>query len=147
MVASLVLKRLIRKRTLPVPRFVARLPQQYRPWAAPLLIACATAVVATAAHGRSAPDLSELDLQLKPADVAPPPQPLQPREPTDPRTRGQSLPEVVSEVDQVRQNPTPNRRTSGTGPLDDLGGSDGLIQELLENKTIPLFRVRVAPPF
>lgn len=130
-----------------MPRSVARPPQGHRPWPAWLLAACAAALAAVPALARPAADLSELDLRLKPADVAPPPAPLQPREPTDPPTRAQSLPEVVSEVDQVRQSPTPNRRAPGTGPLDDLGGNDGLLQELLENKTIPLFRVRVAPPF
>ena len=41
----------------------------------------------------------------------------------------------------------PNRRDPGSGPLGKIGGGEGMLQDLLENKTIPLFRVRMAPPF
>ena len=54
---------------------------------------------------------------------------------------------MVGEVDRVTEPETPNRPAAGTGPLGELVGEDGLLKELLENKTIPLFRIRVEPPF
>ena len=62
-----------------------------------------------------------------------------------PRTEPPANP--VEEVDKVERNPTPNRGPSLLGPLGDLGGEEGgVLQELLENKTIPLFRVRMKSP-
>ena len=111
------------------------------------LAACVIAFAAVPALARSAADLSGLDLRLNPSDVAPTPPPLLSRGPVAPRTHGQSVPEIVGEVDQVKQAETPNRRAAGTGPLGDLTADEGLLKELLEDKTIPLFRVRMAPPF
>jgi hypothetical protein len=50
----------------------------------------------------------------------------------------------VAEIDQVRRTEIPDRRRAQSG-LE--FGDSNLIQELLENKTIPLFRVTVEPPF
>ena len=42
---------------------------------------------------------------------------------------------MVGEVDRVTEPETPNRHAADTGPLGELVG-DGLLKELLENKTI-----------
>jgi hypothetical protein len=107
----------------------------------------AVAAVAPGAAAKPTRDLSTLDLRLAPGDVTPTAPPTVP-EPGSPRAPyAQNTPEVVREVDQVRRTGTPNRRDSGSGPLGGLAGDDGVLQELLEDKTIPLFRVRVEPPF
>jgi hypothetical protein len=87
-----------------------------------------------------------LDLRVQPGDVAPPPPPLLPDAPVPPALGRQSVPEIVSEVDQVQRVETPQKR-EGRGPLGSLSSDEGVLKELLENKTIPLFRVRVTPPF
>ena len=90
--------------------------------------------------------MADLDLRLRPGDVVLPPE-APAIEPAVPAPSAQSVPEVVGEVDRVTEPETPNRQAAGTGPLGELVGEDGLLKELLENKTIPLFRVRVEPPF
>jgi len=113
---------------------------------------CAT-VAALGLLGGSGPGLAattrgmaRLDLRLRPGDVVLPPEaPL--IEPAVPAPSAQSVPEVVGEVDRLTEPETPNRQVAGRGPLGELVGEDGLLKELLENKTIPLFRVRVEPPF
>ena len=88
--------------------------------------------------------MAGLDLRLRPGDVVLPPE-APAIEPAVPAPSAQSVPKVVGEVDRVTEPETPNRH-AGTGPLGELVG-DGLLKELLENKTIPLFRVRIEPPF
>jgi hypothetical protein len=122
-------------------------PPVWRRRVAALLVACGTIPLALPASARSAPDLSGLDLRLTPSDVAPATPPRIPEGRVAPRMHDQSVPEIVGEVDRVKQTETPNRRVAGTGPLGDLSIDEGVLEELLENKTIPLFRVRVAPPF
>ena len=103
-----------------------------RPLLAAALMCAAGLVLAAApvAQARSAASQPSLDLRLQPSDV-----------------RAQNVPETVGEIDRVKPNVTPNRRDPGSGPLGNLGGDGSMLQELLENKTIPLFRVRVTPPF
>ena len=110
-----------------------------------LLFCLSMAALPTAAT--SQPNLAGLNLQLSPADVAPTPSPLISEARVPPKMHEQSTSEIVGDVDQVRQTETPNRRVAGSGPLGSLTADDGVLKELLENKTIPLFRVRVAPPF
>ena len=90
--------------------------------------------------------MAGLDLRLRPGDVVLPPPEAPAIELAVPAPSAQSVSEVVSEVDRVTEPETPNRHTTDTGPLGELVG-DGLLKELLENKTIPLFRIRVEPPF
>ena len=94
-----------------------------------------------------APSLSELDLQLNPSDVALPKAARPPSSSENSDLHGQNVPEIVGEIDQVQRSETPQKRTPGTGPLENLSASQGMLKELLENKTIPLFRVSVPPPF
>ena len=122
-------------------------PPRWRQVVATVLVACGVTLAAWPAVARSAFELSQLDLRLNPADVAPETPPLVPRGSVRPNMHGQSVPEIVGDVDQVRQTETPNRRVACTGPLGNLTADDGVLKELLENKTIPLFRVRVTPPF
>jgi len=99
------------------------------------------------ASARSATNLSTLDLQLQPRDVAPP-ELLESGIGDAPVSAGsQNLPEVVREVDQAQRTEPPKRRLPGSGPLDSVTGDQGVLKDLLENKTIPLFRVTVEPPF
>ena len=123
------------------------LPPNARTLRATVLAAIA-ALWAAPAVARPAPDLERLDLTVRPTDVAPPPR-ARLSEPVAPSADAAPSPSVnpVEEVDKVERNPTPNRGTSLLGPLGSLGGEDGgVLQELLENKTIPLFRVRVKSP-
>ena len=50
-------------------------------------------------------------------------------------------------MDQAQRAEPPKRRLPGSGPLDSVTGNQGVLKDLLENKTIPLFRVTVEPPF
>jgi hypothetical protein len=109
-------------------------------------LALLVAALSLSAQAKTAPNLSALDLQLKPADVAPPP-PSTPEVIADDAGSAQTVTSVVRDVDQARERPTPNQQAASTGPLGKLTADDNLLKELLENKTIPLFRVRMAPPF
>ena len=119
-----------------------------RPLLAAALMCAAGLVLAAAplAQARPAASQPSLDLRLQPSDVRPSPVPQLP-EISAADVRAQNVPEVVGEIDRVKPNVTPNRRDPGSGPLGNLGGDGSMLQELLENKTIPLFRVRVTPPF
>ena len=104
------------------------------------LAAVAGCLALTAADpSRAAQDLSGLDLRLKPADVAPsPPPPF--RSVTDAPSSDELETNDVATLDQAPQTETPNRRKT-------IAGDEDLLRQLLENKTIPLFRIRVEPPF
>lgn len=104
-------------------------------------------VLAGPAGATQAQRLSGLDLRLDPKDVAPPEAGPLPGAPEDADPQKQNLPEIVGEIDQVQRSAVPQKRMPGAGPLDNLSGSQGMLKELLENKTIPLFRVTVPPPF
>ena len=112
-----------------------------------LAFGMAACLLAGPAVASPAPGLSGLDLRLTPSDVAPPEAapPLNSAEDAD--LHRQNVPEIVGEIDQVQRSEPPQKRTPGTGPLENLSGSQGMLKELLENKTIPLFRVSVPPPF
>lgn len=113
-----------------------------------LAIGMTVGVLAGPAGATQAQRLSGLDLRLGPKDVAPPAEatPL-PSAPEDADPQDQNLPEIVGEIDQVQRSSAPQKRMPGAGPLENLSGSQGMLKELLENKTIPLFRVSVPPPF
>ena len=114
---------------------------------AAILIAGGAVLAPAGAMAKPAANLAGLDLRLEPSDVAPTPGPLVPEGPVTPQMHAQSTWEIVGEVDRVQKTETPNRRDAGSGPLGSLTAEEGLLEELLENKTIPLFRIRVAPPF
>lgn len=115
---------------------------------APSALALILAIWSAPAVGRQAPDLERMDLTVLPADVAAPPKSvLDEALPPFVDATNEPAANQVDEVDKVRQNPTPNKGPSLLGPLGDLGGQEGgALQELLENKTIPLFRVRMKSP-
>lgn len=117
--------------------------------AAALLVGSALAFrpLVPIAEAKPDPRLAGLDLRVRPGDVGPgagPPLPdasaLAP-----PPAAPFDTPEAVAEADRVPRAEIANRRRGGNGPP--IGGDGGLLQELLENKTIPLFRVTVQPPF
>ena len=107
----------------------------------------AVAVVSllAAVPGHAVPKAGGLDLRLESTDVAPaPPPPFRSftTGPADEAANGS-----VGAIDQAPVNETPNRRKAGTGTLDNLAGDDELLKQLLEDKTIPLFRIRMESPF
>ena len=100
-------------------------------------------VAAASAH--AVPKAGGLDLQLNSADVTPAPAP-----PFRSITSGptdETADASVGAIDQAPVTASPNRRKPGTGSLNSLAGDDTLLKELLEDKTIPLFRVRMESPF
>jgi len=106
----------------------------------------ALALLAGPAVAKPASGLSGLDLRLSPNDVAPPQPPVLPGSPEPSALHRQNIPEIVGEIDQVQRSDAPQKRTV-TGPLESLSGNQSVLKELLENRTIPLFRVSVPPPF
>ena len=115
-------------------------PSNARVIAALLAIATLCPPLAAAATARP----PRLDLKVAPSDVAPAePRPALPDEPDAKGTQ----PDAITEIDRGRHGETRGRVTAKTGTLDGFALGDGLLQDLLEDKTIPLFRVKVAPPF
>ena len=112
-----------------------------------LAVGMTVGVLAGPAGATQAQRLSSLDLRLGPSDVAPPEAAPLPSAPEDADLQHQNLPEIVGETDQVQRSSVPQKRMPGAGPFESLSGSQGMLKELLENKTIPLFRVSVPPPF
>jgi hypothetical protein len=112
------------------------------------VIAALWAIAAEPAFARSAP-IDQLDLTVRPTDLAAPQHPVPALPPlTDALANVTEPVNPVDEVDKVRPTVTPNRRPSALGPLGGLAGEQGgVLQELLEDKTIPLFRVRMESPF
>ena len=110
-------------------------------------VGAAVAVVSllTAMPGHAVPKAGGLDLRLDSTDVAPAPPPLFrsfTTGPADDAANGS-----VGALDQAPVNETPNRHKAGTGTLENLAGDDELLKQLLQDKTIPLFRVRMQSPF
>jgi hypothetical protein len=101
-----------------------------------------TAFAAPAA-ARPQPNLAELDLKVRPADVAAPKRPklAEPVAPVSAPPASAVPPDVVEEVDRVGRGEIPSRLSAGSS------GDGGVLEELLEDNTIPLFRVRMKPPF
>ena len=64
----------------------------------------------------------------------------EPLAPASPPPTSATRSDVVEEVDRVGRGEIPSRLSAGSG-----GG--GVLEELLEDNTIPLFRVRMKPPF
>lgn len=116
-------------------------------WCARGLLVMTLALWAATAVARSAPDLERLDLTVRPSDVAAPPRAVA-IEPLPPIAAPPEPPsDPVGEIDKVGRTSIPRRGNSALGPLGSIGGEEGgMLQELLENKTIPLFRVRMKSP-
>ena len=94
---------------------------------------------------RPQPKPVRMDLAVRPADVRLKP-PVVVFEPAfeEPEVPGVGPANPVAEIDQVDRTEIPDRRRAKSGL--EIGDSD-LLQELLEDKTIPIFRVTVEPPF
>jgi hypothetical protein len=110
--------------------------------AACALMALCWAAFAAPAAARPQPELAELDLRVRPTDVPAPKRPklAEPLAPA-PASTSATRSDVVEEVDRVGRGEIPSRLSAGSG------GDGGVLEELLEDNTIPLFRVRVKPPF
>ena len=107
------------------------------------LMALSWAALPAPAAARPQPDLAELDLRVRPADVAAPKRPklAEPLAPVSAPPASAMRPDVVEEVDRVGRGEIPSRLSGGSS------GDGGVLEELLEDNTIPLFRVRMKPPF
>ena len=106
-----------------------------------LMALCWVAFAAPAA-ARPQPELAELDLRVRPTDGPAPKRPklAEPLAPA-PASTSATRSDVVEEVDRVGRGEIPSRLSAGSS------GDGGVLEELLEDNTIPLFRVRVKPPF
>lgn len=98
------------------------------------------------AQARSSRDVPGLDLRVRPGDVPPDPSDLLAEEPMPDENAGGpfATPEAMAAADRVQRSEIPDRRR-GLNALQ--AGQGSFLSEFLENKTIPLFRVTVEPPF
>ncbi len=108
--------------------------------------ACCFALLAsgTQASARTPPAIDQLDLRVHPSDVTPPPPSLDAQLPPAPEAAPGTgdPPDPVEEVDKVTPSPIPNRQLGQATRLGEFAGQEGgMLQDLLEKKTIPLFRV------
>ena len=128
-----------------MPQAKARAPGRVgrRPSAACVLMALSWTALATPAGARAQPDLAKLDFRVRSADVAAPkrPESAEPLAPVSAPPASAMPPDVVEEVDRVGRGEIPGRLSAGSS------GDGGVLEDLLEDNTIPLFRVRVKPPF
>jgi hypothetical protein len=111
-----------------------------------VIVACCLALLTggTQASARTPPAIDQLDLRVHPADVTPPPPPLDAQLPPVPEAApgADDPPDPVEEVDKVAPRPIPNRQLGQTTRLGEFAGQEGgVLQDFLERKTIPLFRV------
>lgn len=95
-----------------------------------------------AAAARQKADAASLDLRLRPGDLRLPPLPS-PRRPSG-EEPPLDQPRSAAETDRVERALIPQRHRGGELFL---VGDGGFLEELLEDSTIPLFRVTVEPPF
>lgn len=111
-----------------------------------LLLAAMALVLATPALARPKPDLKGLDLEVRPGDVK-----LKPRKPLlqalpEPKGPEAALPidpNTMAQTDQVERTEIPRQRRDGeTG-----SGEGSVLEQILEDHTIPLFRLRMDSPF
>lgn len=114
---------------------------------ATMLPCCAFLLLAAPSQtqARPSPLPPNLDLRVQPGDVQPD---------TDDLPIGVqgvndvggpfATPEAMAEADRMQRTEIPNRRR---GPGAVQPGEGNFLQDLLQNKTIPLFRVTVEPPF
>jgi hypothetical protein len=126
-----------------MPYAQAGLPDQgnsrWRVARAVCLTALLWAALAAPATARPQPPLADLDLKVRPGDVKMPQSPAL-AEPL-PATARPAAPDLVEEVDRVERGDLPYRLSGRAGD------EGGILEDLLEDKTIPLFRVRMKPPF
>jgi hypothetical protein len=124
-------------------RFSGRVDRRPSAARACALMALSWAAAAAPAAARPQPNLAELDLRVRPADVAAPKRPklAEPLAPASPPPTSATPSDVVEEVDRVGRGEIPSRLSAGSS------GDGGVLEELLEDNTIPLFRVRMKPPF
>jgi hypothetical protein len=141
------------ERNLAMPHARALLPDRRATRSSsPIAVALGAALLAGTAMPAAARqnfDMRDLDLDVRPGDFAAPKRPpfVTPAPAPAPDSAGSGtpvLPEVFDEVDRVERRDIPNG-PRGT-PLGSQAG-DGFLEELIEGKTIPLFRVTVQPPF
>ncbi len=113
------------------------------------LAALALVLVPTPSFARPQRDLARVDLRIRPGDLKPAPEARRPLVPfAASAPAGQpvyALSDRVEANDRVRDSEIPDRRREQN--LLGIGSKGSLLEALLENQTIPLFRVTVEPPF
>ena len=112
-----------------------------------LLSCCALLLLAAPSHAQARPNPTPVkyDLRVQPSDVQPdagdlPAEALGSDDPGGPF----ATPEAMAEADRLQRTEIPNRRRGSNAVQP---GEGNFLQDLLQNKTIPLFRVTVEPPF
>lgn len=117
----------------------------------PLLLVGVVLVQALPAEAAKRPEaaLEGMDLRIRPGDLRVPAVPLLLRplatQASELLPFELELPSVVEATDQVERTSIPNRRRGDDGAP--VSGEGGILEDLLENNTIPLFRLTVEPPF
>lgn len=99
----------------------------------------------TPSQARIPLELDQLDLAVRPADVAPAKPALDAAIPPAPAIApsAETPPSPVDEVDKLAPSRLPNRKLDPSTRFGELTGETGgeLLQEFLQRKTIPLFRL------
>ncbi len=123
-------------------------PGRTRSWLVHLVAGTCLAVglgTATPSQARIPLELDQLDLAVRPADVAPAKPALDAGISTGPAIApsAETPPSPVDEVDKLAPNRLPNRKLDPSTRFGELTGENGgeLLQEFLQRKTIPLFRL------
>lgn len=122
-------------------------PRRRNAGGSPALVALALVLLPTGAlEARPQRELATVDLRVRPSDLKPAPRPLVPyAAPELDEEPALALADQVEATDRVRRSEIPDRRREQN--LLGIGSEGSLIQELLENQTIPIFWVTVEPPF
>ena len=124
-------------------------------WSHLAVAALALVLTAGASTARDMPQRKALDLRLRASDVKPtPPRPVpemasqeEPLPAWIAFVFGTDRPELDDSVemqDRVARGPIPNQARESSG--EDEIGTSNFLKDLLDNQTIPLFRVTVDPP-
>jgi hypothetical protein len=119
-----------------------------RSWRVRFVVGACVAIclgVATPSQARIPLELDQLDLAVHPADVAPAKPALDAGSPPIPAIApsAEIPPSPVDEVDKLAPSRLPNRKLDPSTRFGELTGENGgeLLQEFLQRKTIPLFRL------
>ena len=124
-------------------------------WSHLAVAALALVLTAGASTARDMPQRKALDLRLRASDVKPtPPRPVpemasqeEPLPAWIAFVFGTDRPELDDSVemqDRMARGPIPNQARESAG--EDEIGTSNFLKDLLDNQTIPLFRVTVDPP-
>jgi hypothetical protein len=112
----------------------------------PILTLTLSLILTGPALARPKPALKDLDLDVRTGDVKVQPRPplAAPPPPVAAPSGPPIDPNALAQTDQVERGEIPNRRRGATG-ID--SGEGSVLEQLLEDHTIPLFRLKMDSPF